>query len=47
MLIPHLNTSENFVKALQEFSVTPEILEGLKSAGKNPYEVIKQSEKLL
>ncbi len=43
-LIPHLNSSENFVKVIQKFAVTPEIMEGLKSAGKNPYEVIKLKE---
>jgi formylmethanofuran dehydrogenase subunit E-like metal-binding protein len=46
-LIPHLNSSENFVKVIQEFAVTPEIMEGLKSAGKNPYEVIKLKEWLI
>ena len=39
-LIPHLNSSENFINVIQEFPVTPEIMEGLRSAGKNPYEVI-------
>jgi formylmethanofuran dehydrogenase subunit E-like metal-binding protein len=43
-LIPHLNSPETFVKVIQEFAVTPEIMQGLKSAGKNPYEVIKLRE---
>jgi len=43
-LIPLLNSSEGFVKVIQEFDVTPEILEGLTSAGKNPYEVIRLKE---
>lgn len=44
-LIPHLNSSEEFVKVVLEFSVTPEIMQGLESAGKNPYEVIGLSRK--
>jgi formylmethanofuran dehydrogenase subunit E-like metal-binding protein len=46
-LIPHLNSSEDFIKVIQEFNVTPEIMEGLKSAGQNPYEVIKLKEWLV
>ena len=45
LLIPHLNSSEQFVKEVQEFAVTPEVMEGLESAGKNPYEVIELSRK--
>jgi formylmethanofuran dehydrogenase subunit E-like metal-binding protein len=44
-LIPHLNSSEEFVKVIKEFPVTPELIQGLKSAGKNPYEVIGLSRK--
>jgi formylmethanofuran dehydrogenase subunit E-like metal-binding protein len=44
-LIPHLNSSEEFIKVVREFAVTPELMEGLMSAGKNPYEVIGPSRK--
>ena len=44
-LIPLLNSSEEFVKVVREFAVTIELMQGLKSAGKNPYEVIGMSRK--
>jgi formylmethanofuran dehydrogenase subunit E-like metal-binding protein len=46
-LIPQLNGSEEFVKVIREFAVTPELMQGLMSAGKNPYEVIGLSRKLV
>jgi formylmethanofuran dehydrogenase subunit E-like metal-binding protein len=45
-LIPLLKNPEQFVKAVKEFLVTPELFQGLKSAGKNPYEVIGLSRRL-
>lgn len=38
--IPHLHKWEEFVTVLREFPVTPELMQGLKGAGHNPYELI-------
>jgi formylmethanofuran dehydrogenase subunit E-like metal-binding protein len=46
-LIPLLNDSEEFVKLIREFAVTPELMQGLISAGKNPYEVIGLNRKVV
>jgi len=39
-LIPYLSGSKEFVKIVREFPVSPELMQELTSAGKNPYEVI-------
>jgi formylmethanofuran dehydrogenase subunit E-like metal-binding protein len=39
-LIPHLGRSKEFVKIVREFPVGQELMQELKSAGNNPYELV-------